>query len=96
MIQTKFSGIQQRNELYKLDKKYFGRLDIWLTIVWRNPRWLADERVAKILAGELHALNRVRYRLVAYCLMSNHAHVVIDTAEHSIKPTMTVLPRHIR
>ena len=88
MIQTKFSGIQQRNELYKLDKKYFGRFDTWLDrCVEESPRWLANEKVAKILAGELHVLDGVRYRLIAYCLMSNHAHVVIDTAEHSFKPT---------
>ena len=86
-IHVKFSGAQLRDELYKLDKKYFGHFDSWLDhCVEESPRWLAEEKVAQIVADELHALDGERYRLIAYCLMSNHGHVVIDTAEHSFKP----------
>jgi putative transposase len=87
IIRAKFSGAQERDELYKLDKKYFGQFDSWLDrCVESSPRWLAEEKVAQIVADELHALNGERYRLVAYCLMSNHAHMVMDTAEHGFKP----------
>ena len=83
----RFSGAQLQDELYKLDKKYFGHFESWLDrCVEESPRWLAEEKVVQIVADELHALNGERYRLIAYCLMSNHVHVVIDTAEHSFKP----------
>ena len=86
-IHVKFIGAQLRDELYKLDKKYFGHFDSWLDrCVEESPRWLAEEKVAQIVADELHALDGERYRLIAYCLMSNHGHVVIDTVEHSFKP----------
>ncbi|MEW6401319.1 MAG: transposase [Chloroflexota bacterium] len=87
-IRVKFIGAQLRDELYKLDKKYFGYFDSWLDrCVEESPRWLAEEKVAQIAANQLHVLDGERYRLIAYCLMSNHGHIVIDTAEHSFKPT---------
>jgi REP element-mobilizing transposase RayT len=86
-LRAKFSGALLGEELYKLDKKYFGRFDEYLDhCVEESPRWLAEEKVAQVVANELHALDGERYRLIAYCLMSNHCHVVADTAEHSFKP----------
>lgn len=86
-IRFGFSSAQLQDELYKLDKKYFGHFDPWLDrCVEESPRWLAEEKVAQITADELHALDGERYRLIAHCLMSNHGHVVIDTAEHSFRP----------
>jgi REP element-mobilizing transposase RayT len=85
---VQFSGIQQRDELYKLDKKYYGQFDAWLDrCVDENPRWLVDENVARIVADEIHAMDGERYRLIAYCIMSNHVHLTIDTAGYDIEPT---------
>ena len=84
----RFSGAQLQDFFYKLDKKYFGHFESWLDrCVEESPRWLAEEKVVQIVADELHALDGERYHLIAYCLISNHGHVVIDTAEHSFKPT---------
>lgn len=86
-LRKKISGALLEEEYYKLDKKYFGRFDKWLDrCVEESPRWLADEKVAQIVADELHALDGERYRLIAYSLLPNHGHVVADTAEHSFKP----------
>jgi REP element-mobilizing transposase RayT len=86
-ILAKFHGVQQQDELYKLDKRVFGRFDKWLDqCVSESPRWLAEEQVANIVADELCALDGNRYRLIAYCIMSNHCHVVIDTFEYSFTP----------
>lgn len=86
IIRTKPSSIQQRDELYKLEKKYFGRFDAWLDrCIEESPRWLADENIARIVTDEIHALDGERYRLISYCIMSNHVHLVIDTAEHNVK-----------
>jgi REP element-mobilizing transposase RayT len=86
-ILAAFRGAQQQGELYKLDKKVFGRYDKWLDqCVEESPRWLAEEQVASIIAEELHALNGKRYRLIASCIMSNHCHIVIDTFEYAFVP----------
>lgn len=80
-IRTQFQGRRQSEELYKQDKKYFGYFDSWLDrCVENSPRWLAEDQIAQIVADELRALDGVRYRLVAYCLMPNHVHLAIDTA----------------
>jgi REP element-mobilizing transposase RayT len=81
IICTQFSGNQQRQELYNLDKKYFGRFDAWLDrCIAESPRWLAQENVARIIVEQIHALDGERYRLIACCIMSNHIHLFIDTA----------------
>lgn len=86
-ICMQFQGQQQREELYKLDKKYFGWFDSWLDrCVQESPRWLADANVAQIVADEIHALDGKRYRLIAYCLMPNHVHLAIDTAGYEVEP----------
>jgi len=82
-IRVQFSGPEQYEELYKLDKKYFGRYDAWLDrCVAESPRWLVQENIARIVAEQIHALNGERYRLIAYCLMPNHGHLMIDTADY--------------
>lgn len=87
-IRAQLSGARQRQELYDLDKKYFGRFDSWLDrCVEGSPRWLAKEKIAEVVAHEIHALDGERYRLIACCIMPNHVHLVIDTAEYSFKPT---------
>jgi REP element-mobilizing transposase RayT len=88
IMRTRFNGAQQRDELYKLDKKYFGRYDSWLDrCIENSPRWLADPNIAQIVSDEIHALDGNRYSLMTYCLMSNHVHIVIDTAKYHFKPT---------
>ena len=88
IIRAKCSGIQQQqDELYKLDKKCFGRFDEWLDrCVEESPRWLAEERIARIVADEIHRLDGDRYSLIAYSIMSNHCHLLADTGEHTFKP----------
>lgn len=86
-IRARFSGAQQFQELYKLDKKYFGRFDSWLDrCIESSPRWLAQEEIAQIVADGIHALDGERYDLVAYCLMPNHVHLAIDTAGYNVEP----------
>lgn len=87
IICAKFSDAQQRSELYKLEKRYFGHFDAWLDrCVEESPRWLANEQAARIVAEEIHKLDGERYRLVAYCIMTNHGHLLIDTGEHAFEP----------
>ncbi len=78
-LQQKYSGAAYREALRQLEKKHFGRFEAWLDRCKEGPRWLADERIAQIVANEIRALDGHRYSLVAYCLMSNHVHLSVDT-----------------
>lgn len=42
-----------------------------------GPHWLADDRVAAILAEAIHYRDRQHYRLDAFCIMPNHLHLVL-------------------
>ncbi len=83
-IRAQFSGLQQQQELYNLAKRYFGHFDAWLDrCVAESPRWLAQEDIARIVADQIHALDSQRYRLVAYCIMPNHVHELVDTSDYA-------------
>ncbi len=42
--------------------------------------FLRDARIAQILADTLHLFDGERYRLISYCIMPNHVHVMIEVA----------------
>ena len=41
--------------------------------------WLRDERIATLVEDALFYFDSKRYRLLAWCIMPNHAHVLIET-----------------
>ncbi len=67
------------DERYKIDKKYFHCYDDWLDKCKFGPRWLQAENIAEIVAKEIQNLNGNRYRLIAYCIMPNHVHLLIES-----------------
>jgi putative transposase len=84
---AKFNGEQRYDELDRVDKKYFGQFDTWLDrCVKESPRWLADEKIAQIVADEIHKLDGERYNLSAYCVLSNHCHLLVETSELPLRP----------
>lgn len=66
-------------ERYEIEKKHFVRYDDWLDRYEFGPRWLQAESIAKIVAKEINNLNDDRYRLMAYCIMPNHVHLLIES-----------------
>lgn len=80
-------GTSERNNI---EKRHFGRYDDWLDRCTSGPRWLQDEKIAGIVAGKISNLGNSRYKLFAYCIMSNHVHLLIEhqrvkQAEHGGK-----------
>jgi len=71
---------EYRQAVYRLEKRAFGHLDAWLDLCTDGPRWLGEDRVSQIVAEHMHRLDNDRYRLLAYCIMVNHAHLLIDTS----------------
>lgn len=43
-----------------------------------SPHWLRNPTVAQLVADRLHEFNGKYYDLLAFCIMSNHVHVLFD------------------
>ena len=43
--------------------------------------WLRDERIARLVENSLLHFDGERYRLIAWCVMPNHVHGLIETSE---------------
>lgn len=42
----------------------------------RGACWLRNPKIAKLVVDTLHFSNGIRYRLIAWCVMPNHVHVI--------------------
>ncbi len=78
LLVTRFQGRALQDERYESQKRYFARLDALLDRARSGPHWLREKRVADIVAQQIHTLHPDYYHLHAYCLMSNHVHLLID------------------
>ncbi|HMB22034.1 MAG TPA: transposase [Anaerolineales bacterium] len=79
LTEIKASEDQSANERYKTEVRYFERYDDWLDQCSSGPHWLQMENIAQIVAKEIQNLNEDRYRLLAYCIMPNHIHLLIES-----------------
>ncbi|MBU6122456.1 transposase [Hymenobacter siberiensis] len=66
---------------YAERKKYFGRFDDLLAGSSYGPTWLRQPDVAAIVAQALHYPDGKGYHLRCYCIMPNHAHLVVELPE---------------
>jgi REP element-mobilizing transposase RayT len=44
--------------------------------------WLRDERIAALVENALLHFDGQRYRLIAWCIMPNHVHALVETCEN--------------
>jgi putative transposase len=54
----------------------FRRLDRYMDSNPNGPYWLANEEIAKLVKDSLLFNHKVHYELHAYCIMSNHVHIL--------------------
>ncbi len=89
---SRSSGKQQRQELYDSAKRFFGKYDTWLDrCIKESPRWLAEEAIARLVMQEIHRMDTERCDLIAFSIMPNHVHLLIDTAGfNQVSPTNTI------
>ncbi len=79
---TKLNSL--KNEKLKLqrkleiEQKYFLKYDELLNHYNHRVNWLADQRVAHIVADSLHWGNKRKYQLFAFTIMTNHVHIVLE------------------
>jgi putative transposase len=82
-----------KDEKRKLDEwrahhqAYFEKFDALLDGNTAGPRWLADDRVAEIVAEAIHYREAREYDLLAYTIMPNHVHMVITAPSTDTTPS---------
>jgi REP element-mobilizing transposase RayT len=71
-------GQALRQARYEAQKRHFGRIDRLLDQALHGPHWLARPECAAIVMRTIHGLAPAYYHLHAFCLMSNHTHLLLD------------------
>jgi len=73
--------LREQNKLSKDDptikeKKIFKKYDELLDKNEDGIKYLSDEKIANINRDKLHSLDSSVYKLICYCIMPNHIHLV--------------------
>lgn len=85
-LEQSLSGAAFHQARQEEQERYFSRLDALLDRALYGPRWLAQPECARIVVDCIHELDPAHYRLHAFCLMSNHVHLLIDQQEIPAPP----------
>jgi len=91
---------EQMQQAYLEGRRLFGRWDTALDTSEGGPRWLADSRIAGLVAESLHYRHGWVYELHAFCIMPNHVHLVCTPLEkqegeyHSLTAILHSLKRY--
>ena len=64
--------------IYDIRKAHFAKYDAVLDNADTGPTWLRDERIANLVTQEVLRLEELDAIVLAYCIMSNHVHIVIQ------------------
>ncbi len=85
-----------------LRKRYFADFEKLLDQVKYGPDHLKHSAVAEIVANKIKEFDNTDYVILAYCIMPNHVHLLIDTSiqikeedqwEESFKPLHKIMQR---
>lgn len=68
---------------YEEHKRLFGRWDAVLDRAETGPRWLGEPQIAQLVQESLHYRDGKVYDLDAFCIMSNHVHVLFTPLPES-------------
>lgn len=73
-------GEQRKSLITNIQKRYFAKVDDYLDKAAFGPTWLKDTKAAEELAKKIHQYDGEYYDLIAFTIMSNHFHLLIDTS----------------
>ena len=62
---------------YARRKQYFGRFDKLLDAAGSGPLWLQRPGIAEVVGQSLRHFDGRAYRLICYCLMPSHVHLLL-------------------
>lgn len=90
MILRLINIFEREEQLYNLQKMYFGKFDYHLDRSLRCVNYLSDDRIAKIVCDAMMFLDGKDYSLISYCVMPNHVHMLIHV-ERFLKPLYKIM-----
>lgn len=67
-----------KEEIYRQQKKFFQKYDEALDEIYNNVDYLKNKKVAQVVANKMHKYDGKLYKLLSYCIMPNHVHLVVD------------------
>lgn len=73
---TETAANEDHERLLNFHRRWFARYEEVLHTEKHGPVWLKEPSIAELVANAFHYLDGQSYRLHAYAVMSNHAHVV--------------------
>jgi REP element-mobilizing transposase RayT len=76
-LKTLSSG-ERQSKLKSKDYQLFLWFDELIAGSVETPDLLSDNRCIEIISHALHYHDNVRYQLLAFCIMPNHVHVIIN------------------
>ncbi len=69
-----------KDSIYDERKRFFAEYDDLLDKCNNGPTYLKQPAIAEIVKTQIHLLDNDLYELIAYSIMPNHVHILIDTA----------------
>jgi putative transposase len=103
-LEEKLATVKNPQEKFLLhekeQRKLFGKWDDALHKSKTGPFWLQEERIAQIVVNSIMYHNGKWFDVLAYCIMPNHAHLVLtpyessDTADYSLAKIMHNIKRN--
>ncbi len=80
---------KSKKKKYKADKRFFSGYDKWLDSCQTGPVWFKNSIIAKIVYDIILKFDKNKYRLLCFCVMPNHAHLLIDLNKYDHKNSCT-------
>ncbi len=78
---TEIIDAHHRNlEIFTIRKQYLIAYDNIFDAINKGPDYLKDDNIRSIIKNELLKYDGHLFELVAFCIMSNHVHILIDTS----------------
>lgn len=65
-------------QIVNIKKQHFAKYDKLLDQADYGPTWLRVPAIAELIVQEIKLLRELKVRVVAYCVMANHVHLVVQ------------------
>jgi REP element-mobilizing transposase RayT len=73
----RLQNIGDKKKIYDEYKRHFAKIDTYLDN--STQAWILQEpEIAQIVTSKIHQFDKNLYDLIAYCVMSNHVHLVFN------------------
>ena len=79
ITKSKLSEIEKEEAIAAEKKRFFARYDKALEKYATDDDFLKIPEIAQIVADKMHEYDKKLYDLIAYCVMSNHVHILFTT-----------------